>query len=369
MRDAVADAGRDPADLKIVGGLTDRSAGSTVRSTSTGRSPRSRPSSTPALTDLRARLPLPDDPSAAEELAATFVAAFRQVVGAQRLMIGRVAVVTGGSGRHRGLPASPGRWACRGDRSPWARRPDRSADAVAELRAEGIVAEAFRCDVGHEADVEAAAAATIARFGWIDVCVANAGGGAGGHALVELPLEDGDRIVGVNLTGRVLRFLAASRHGHPGRRRRLVAVSSAAAVDASPGAVRLRGRQGRPGRPRPQPGDRAGAVGHPGEHASSRAGRRTRGCPSIVSTTRWRSRRWPPSRPGGGETPRTTSARPPALSADPTLRHHTGAVLAVDGGYSIMAPYLAVRQTRATPPRDTRKERAWLRCGSTTSRR
>jgi NAD(P)-dependent dehydrogenase (short-subunit alcohol dehydrogenase family) len=35
--------------------------------------------------------------------------------------------------------------------------------------------------------------------------------------------------------------------------------------------------------------------------------------------------------------------------ADPTLRYHTGAVLAVDGGYSVMAPYLAVRQAGNVP--------------------
>ena len=123
------------------------------------------------------------------------------------------------------------------------------------------MAEAFRCDVGRER-TSTAAAATIARFGRIDVCVANAGGGAA-HALVELPLEDWDRIVGVNLTGAP-RFRACVAPWPPGTTAALVAVRRPRPSTRHRGCPPTR-RQGRPGWPRPQPGDRAGAVGHPGD--------------------------------------------------------------------------------------------------------
>jgi probable F420-dependent oxidoreductase len=80
MRAAVTEAGRDPADLKIVGGLP------AVRQDDGSIDIDRTMAAVPALveagvTDLRARLPLPDDPPAAEELAASFVAAFREVAG------------------------------------------------------------------------------------------------------------------------------------------------------------------------------------------------------------------------------------------------------------------------------------------------
>jgi NAD(P)-dependent dehydrogenase (short-subunit alcohol dehydrogenase family) len=37
--------------------------------------------------------------------------------------------------------------------------------------------------------------------------------------------------------------------------------------------------------------------------------------------------------------------------ADPTLSYHTGTELVVDGGYSTMPPYLAVRASRGTGAR------------------
>jgi probable F420-dependent oxidoreductase len=80
MRDALAALGRDPADLKIVGGLP--AVRRDDRSVDVDRTVAAVPALVDAgVTDVRARLPLPDDPAAAEELAAAFVAAFREVVG------------------------------------------------------------------------------------------------------------------------------------------------------------------------------------------------------------------------------------------------------------------------------------------------
>ncbi len=80
MRELVADAGRDPSDLRIVGLLP------LVRKDDRSLDLEPTIAAVPALveagvTDFRARLDLPADPSAAEELATTFVAAFRKAVG------------------------------------------------------------------------------------------------------------------------------------------------------------------------------------------------------------------------------------------------------------------------------------------------
>ena len=263
-------------------------------------------------------------------------------------MNGRVAVVTGGSdGIGFGIARALGRAGA--TVAVWARRPDRSADAVAELRAEGIVAEAFRCDVGREADVDTAAAATIARFGRIDVCVANAGGGGRQHALVELPLEDWDRIVGVNLTGAFLCFRACVRdmatRDDGGA---LVAVSSAAAVHTSPGlSAYAAAKAGLGGLVRSLAtelaplGIRANIL-QPGWTENSRMSvDRIDDAVAIETLASIPAGRW------GTPDDLGTAA---LYLADPTLRYHTGAVLAVDGGYSIMAPYLAVRQARTILP-------------------
>ncbi|MGZ3444309.1 MAG: SDR family NAD(P)-dependent oxidoreductase [Myxococcaceae bacterium] len=64
-------------------------------------------------------------------------------------------------------------------------------------------AVARRLDVAREPDVEAAVADAVQRWGGLDVMVANAGIGAPGF-LADLPLEDWQRVVDVNLTGAFL---------------------------------------------------------------------------------------------------------------------------------------------------------------------
>ena len=61
-------------------------------------------------------------------------------------------------------------------------------------------AVARRVDVSREREVEAAVADAVQRWGGLDVMVANAGIGAPG-VLADLPLEDWQRVLDVNLTG------------------------------------------------------------------------------------------------------------------------------------------------------------------------
>ena len=79
---------------------------------------------------------------------------------------------------------------------------ERIEATVGELRALGVRAEGIGCDVTRDADVEALAAASIARLGHVDVLFSNAGIVVGG-APEAVPMSDWELIVQVNLLGVV----------------------------------------------------------------------------------------------------------------------------------------------------------------------
>ncbi len=73
---------------------------------------------------------------------------------------------------------------------------------TAELvRAAGGEADFVRCDVSSEADVAALVAHVVARAGHLDFAHNNAGVPAPGHRVDTLPVEEWDRVIGVNLKG------------------------------------------------------------------------------------------------------------------------------------------------------------------------
>jgi NAD(P)-dependent dehydrogenase (short-subunit alcohol dehydrogenase family) len=73
-----------------------------------------------------------------------------------------------------------------------------TADAIT---AAGNAATATRCDVTSEADVEAAVAAAVERYGGLDLAHNNAGIGAPPALTVDVDEADFDRVVAVDLTG------------------------------------------------------------------------------------------------------------------------------------------------------------------------
>src|SRR4051812_19053377 len=81
---------------------------------------------------------------------------------------GRVAVVTGGS---RGLGAEFAEGLAEAGASLMlcARRDEWLVPGVESLRERGFTADAIRCDISNMADVEGLVAATIERFGAIDI--------------------------------------------------------------------------------------------------------------------------------------------------------------------------------------------------------
>ena len=108
------------------------------------------------------------------------------------------------------------------------------ADAEATLAGEGIQAGSSVCDVGDRAQVEAAVAAAVQRFGSLDIVVANAGIVRSADFL-DMSEEDFDAVIRVNLRGAFLTGQAAARQMvAQGRGGAVVNMSSVNGVTAIP---------------------------------------------------------------------------------------------------------------------------------------
>lgn len=114
---------------------------------------------------------------------------------------GRVALVTGAS---RGIGAATAR--ALADAGASVALASRSGDNPG---IDGALARA--CDVRDAASLEAMVAATVDRFGGLDILVINAGVGAYGPFL-DLPLEDLDEMIEVNVKGALYAVRAALPH-------------------------------------------------------------------------------------------------------------------------------------------------------------
>ena len=153
-------------------------------------------------------------------------------------LTGKVVVVTGGNGGI-GLGMALAVAAAGADVCVWGTNPAKNAAAADELRATGRKVRALACNVADEAAVDAAFAETLATFGRVDACFANAGvSGRGARSFMEIETDDWRRILGVNLDGAFFTFRAAARHmvdranaGDPGGR--LVGVASLAALSGA----------------------------------------------------------------------------------------------------------------------------------------
>jgi NAD(P)-dependent dehydrogenase (short-subunit alcohol dehydrogenase family) len=148
-------------------------------------------------------------------------------------LTGRVVVVTGGN-TGIGLGLAKGVAQAGASVAIWARNEERNEKAVAELSALGAEATWERCDIGDEAQIEAAMESTIRRHGKVDTLFANAGI-YGDSAFVDMTLDEWRRVLQVNLDGTFLSLRAAARHlvdrGEGGS---LIAVSSTASIHGAP---------------------------------------------------------------------------------------------------------------------------------------
>jgi NAD(P)-dependent dehydrogenase (short-subunit alcohol dehydrogenase family) len=153
-------------------------------------------------------------------------------------MTGRVAMVTGASsgiGRRLALQLA----AAGAKVAVAARRTDRLASLVDEIKAAGGEALAIAMDVGSEASVVAGYDAAEKVFGTVDTVYANAGMNIEAMA-VDMPVDAFDQMISVNLRGVFLtaregakRMIRAGFRENP--RGRIVLVSSIGAHTVLPG--------------------------------------------------------------------------------------------------------------------------------------
>jgi len=148
---------------------------------------------------------------------------------------GRRAVITGGAqGFGRAIAE---RLLQSGARvSLWDRDADVLEAAAGELAQLGDV-HASRVDVVDATGVDAAASDTIARFGGIDILVANAGIAGPTMPTWEYPPEEWRRVIDIDLTGAFLCCRAVVPHMRAQRYGRVLMIASIAGKEGNPNAA------------------------------------------------------------------------------------------------------------------------------------
>jgi NAD(P)-dependent dehydrogenase (short-subunit alcohol dehydrogenase family) len=94
----------------------------------------------------------------------------------------------------------------------WGTNPDKNKAAHERLARHGGVVVDLLCDVGDEAEVEAAFTVTVERLGGVNACFANAGVGGRASSFLAMTTEEWRRVMRVNLDGAFFTLKAAVRH-------------------------------------------------------------------------------------------------------------------------------------------------------------
>ncbi len=124
---------------------------------------------------------------------------------------GHVALITGGNGG-LGLAMAKGLTKAGGSVAIWGRNEQKNSDAVAVLKSLGGDAEAFICEVTDTNQIKAAFEKTIARFGKVDSCFANAGGSGPTSMLHQLSDDQWSGVMDLNLNSVVLTYKVVIAH-------------------------------------------------------------------------------------------------------------------------------------------------------------
>lgn len=155
-------------------------------------------------------------------------------------LTGKVALVTGGNGGI-GLGMAEALAQAGASVEIWGTNPDKNARALERLKAHGTRVNARIVDVSKEENIVAGIEATLAEFGRIDSCFANAGVGNRWKSFLDIGGEDYRRLMAINLDGVFWTLREACRHmkaraeaGDPGGS--VVAISSMGALWGSPRA-------------------------------------------------------------------------------------------------------------------------------------
>lgn len=151
-------------------------------------------------------------------------------------LAGQGIVITGGNGGiglglARALLAAGAKVAIWGSN---AAKTERAHEQLASACGDAARVCAFVCDVGDEAQVENAFAASVARLGRVDACFANAGVAGFDTPLTQLSLDEFRRVQRINVEGVFLTLRAAARHMiEHGQGGSLVATASTAALEGA----------------------------------------------------------------------------------------------------------------------------------------
>lgn len=150
---------------------------------------------------------------------------------------GRVVVVTGGNGG-LGLGMADTLAELGASVAIWGRNEAKNAAALDKINAHGGDHIALACDVCDWAQIDAAMAQTLEKYGRVDGMIANAGVGGGAKSFVDRTAEEWRSLMSANLDGVVRSFQVAAKHmiqrgidGDPFGR--LVCTSSVASIDGA----------------------------------------------------------------------------------------------------------------------------------------
>src|SRR5580765_1006019 len=124
-------------------------------------------------------------------------------------LTGRTAIVTGGS-RGIGKEMAEGLGEAGANLVLCARRAEWLDESVSEFEAKGFAAKGKTCDVSNPGDVQAVIDEARDAFGSVDILVNNAGISWGAMP-EDMPLEQWQKVIDVNLTGCFLFAQAAGR--------------------------------------------------------------------------------------------------------------------------------------------------------------
>ena len=146
---------------------------------------------------------------------------------------GHVAVVTGaGRGIGEGISKD---FAKAGARVVLAARRTQEIEAVAKaIRADGGEAIAVTTDVTDDAALNALGKAAIDAFGKLTIWVNNAGGSPMRMPIRELPRDEWDRTIALNLTSIYTGSIAAAKHMEKGS---IINITSGAGTGPVPGSA------------------------------------------------------------------------------------------------------------------------------------
>ncbi|NRF65929.1 SDR family oxidoreductase [Aquincola sp. S2] len=145
---------------------------------------------------------------------------------------GKTALVTGGS-RGLGLQMAHALGEAGARVIVSARKAGDLEEAVAELRAAGIDAQAIAADCSREDETRGLADAAIERLGCVDILVNNAGA-SWGAAAEEHPVEAWDKVMNLNIRGYFILAQQIARHSMiPRRSGRIINIASVAALNGN----------------------------------------------------------------------------------------------------------------------------------------